>query len=168
MSKAFTKGDDDGPTPVARPRAPLPEGTPNYVTERGLGLLQAEQAALAEELRLLLADTGEIEKRTERTLLSERMNELDARIRSAVVVKTPEPAPEEARFGATVTVANEDGEERTYQIVGVDEADAERGLVAFTAPVARALMGKRVGDRVTLRVPRGDESLEIVDVRYSG
>jgi transcription elongation factor GreB len=167
MSKAFTKGDDDGPPPVARARAPLPEGSPNYVTPRGFELLRAELGELQLELARLIDDTGEIEKRTERALLVERITELEARVHSADVIPRPDPAPEEARFGAEVTVSNEDGTERKYRVVGVDEADAERGLIAFTAPVARALMGKRVGDTVVVRTPRGEETLEIVEVRYS-
>lgn len=166
MSKAFTKGDDDGPPPVARHRAPLPDGTPNYVTPRGLALLRAELAELHADLATLTEDTGEIEKRTERSLLGERITELEARVHSANVIPRPEPAPVEARFGAEVMVSTEDGRERKYRVVGVDEADAERGLIAFTAPVARALMGKRAGDTVTVRTPRGEENLEIVEVFY--
>lgn len=166
MSKAFTKGDDDGPPPVARPRAPLPEGTPNYVTARGLELLRTELVGLRDEQTKLGSESSEIEKRTERALLAERILELEARVHSAVVVPRPEPAPEEARFGAEVTVASEDGSERTYRIVGVDEADAEHGLIGFTAPVARALVGKSAGDEVSVRTPRGEEMLEIVEVRY--
>ena len=76
----------------------------------------------------------------------------------------PEPR-DQVRFGATVTVDGAGGVRR-YQIVGVDEADAARGKIAFVSPLARALLGSAVGDTARLRAPRGEEELEIVAVEY--
>jgi len=69
-------------------------------------------------------------------------------------------------FGATVTVADESGAERTVSIVGIDELDPTRGRVSWLSPIATALLKASVGDVVTLRTPRGTEELEIVAIRY--
>ncbi len=68
------------------------------------------------------------------------------------------------RFGMAVTVRGSDGIDKTFRIVGVDEADASCGDVAFTSPIARALLGREVGDEVTRLTPRGNASLEIVAI----
>ena len=93
--------------------------------------------------------------------------ELETRIATAVLV--PPPADrDEVRFGATVTTRDENGAARVVSIVGVDESDPAADLVAFVAPLARALLGHRVGDVVTVRTPRGEDRLEIVSVDYDG
>ena len=71
------------------------------------------------------------------------------------------------RFGAEVTVRAEDGSERSYRLVGVDEAEPAAGSIAFVSPLARALLGKRLGDVVTVRTPRAEEELEILKVEYA-
>ena len=70
------------------------------------------------------------------------------------------------RFGATVTVSTEAGEERRYRIVGVDEANAAEGRVSFLAPVARALLGRSLDDEVRLETANGVEVLEIIAIDY--
>jgi len=71
-----------------------------------------------------------------------------------------------AFFGATVTVANGAGDERTISIVGIDEIDTERGYISWISPMARALLKAREGDSVTVRTPGGIEELDVVAVRY--
>jgi transcription elongation factor GreB len=71
------------------------------------------------------------------------------------------------RFGAAVEVRAATGAPRTYRIVGVDEAEPAAGLIAFVSPIARALLGRRVGESVSVRTPRGEEEIEIVRVDYS-
>jgi transcription elongation factor GreB len=71
-------------------------------------------------------------------------------------------------FGATVTYADEQDQERTITIVGVDEADMAEGKVSIGAPVALALLRARCGDEVTVRTPRGPERLEVLAIRYPG
>ena len=73
---------------------------------------------------------------------------------------------EKVYFGATVTVVDESGTERTVSIVGVDELDPARGRVSWISPIATALLKASVGDVVTMRTPRGNEELEVVDIRY--
>jgi len=157
VSKAFTS-EETSDSAVVAPRAPLPEGTPNYVTARGL-------ARLREELERMVAAHAE-PGTPESAALAQRRAELEARIASAEVVAPPAAGSDVVRFGARVRVAGADGE-RAVRIVGVDEADAARGLVAFTSPLARALVGRAVGDTVRLHAPRGVEELEILSVDYA-
>lgn len=164
MSKAFTKESDDASdAPSLRARAPLPAGTPNYVTRRGLLELRQELAQLeAERDAPAAADAPAGRAST----LAGRVAELAARVASAVVVAPPDPPTNEVRFGAMVVVRDDHGHERRVQIVGVDEAHAADGRIAFVAPLARALLGKRVGDQTTVRTPKGDDEVEIVSVTY--
>ncbi len=152
MSKAFTKDDDAAPPPLLPRRAPLPAGQPNYVTPRGLAALRAELSALRVE------QAGSRSEGAPDASILERLAELEDRLGSAELVEPPKPPPAEARFGATVTVRTEAGTERAYAIVGVDEADAGAGRIAFVAPLARALLGKRPGDVTTVRTPHATTS----------
>lgn len=165
MNKAFTKDDANSDPVLIPPRAPLPEGVVNYVTPRGLASLREELSALERARDASeLATSGE-ERTRQRAALAGRVLELEERIAGAVLVD-PRAQPRDCiRFGAYVTVAGAHGERR-YQIVGVDEADARSGKLAFTAPLARALLGKSVGDSASFRSPRGEEELEVVAVDY--
>lgn len=144
MSKAFTKEDVADEPVVIRHRAPLPAGTPNYVTARGLQALRDELAAAHQGPRRL---------------------ELEQHLTTAVVVAAPVDRGE-IRFGARVTLRDGGGATRQVQLVGVEEANPAAGRIAFVAPLARALLGRRAGDSVTVRAPRGDDELEIVAVDY--
>jgi transcription elongation factor GreB len=167
MSKAFTKEDDRGAEePALARRAPLPEGTPNYVTARGLALLEAELLALERE-RAQLSGEGDA-RRAAWLRLGAQIAELAARLASAVKVAPPAEGEEQVRFGAAVRIRREDGSEEVFRIVGVDEADPKRGCIAFVAPLARALLGKYAGDSVRFTSPRGAEELEITGVDYAG
>jgi transcription elongation factor GreB len=170
VSKAF-KGEDASEAPlVVPPRAPLPAGVENYVTARGLAALKAEhERLLVERARVETSGTTDDGDRP-RTLaaLGERMAALEDRLATARLVEPGSQPHGEVRFGATVTVRSENGEERRYRIVGVDEADVGHGQVAFVAPLARALLGKHAGDAAVLRTPRGEEELEVVRVDYEG
>jgi transcription elongation factor GreB len=159
VSKAFTDEEAAEAPPVVVPRPPLPEGVPNYVTERGLALLREELAALQSER----APEGP-ERPQALAALAQRRAQLEQRIASAELVPRPDDA-DVVRFGAHVRVEGAEGE-RGYQIVGVDEADAGGGRIAFVSPLARALLGRRVGDVVRVRLPKGEEELEVVAVGW--
>jgi transcription elongation factor GreB len=165
MSKAFTDEEAGEDAPIVPARAPLPPGVPNYVTERGLAELRAELEALAAERAR--ADALANDKQRGRALgaLTLRRVALEQRIATAELVPPPRELLERVRFGATVTVAGADGERR-HEIVGVDEADPARGKLAFTSPLARALLGRAAGDAVHLQTPRGAEEVEITAVSY--
>jgi transcription elongation factor GreB len=166
VSRAFVKEDQPEVPLVAPPRAALPEGVPNYVTARGLELLRAELAALDHERLELDRLPAEDERARAVALWVRRRALLEERIVTALLVEPPERR-DEVRFGATVTVRAEDGSERSYRIVGVDEAEPAAGSIAFVSPLARALLGKRLDEVATLRTPRGEEELEISKVEYA-
>lgn len=167
MSRAFVK-DDSWEEPVVAPRAPLPDGVPNYVTPRGLALLREEQALLDARRQTLEAASGdEAARRGRLAALAARGRELAGRIASAQVVVPGAADREAVRFGATVTLRAHTGEERRWSIVGVDEADPDAGFVAFTSPIARAILGKRTGEVVELRAAGGREVLEICAIDYA-
>jgi len=102
-----------------------------------------------------------------------RLREIDRRVRflikrleGADVVDSAGRESDQVFFGAKVTVTSGPGGERSFTIVGIEEADPARGRVSWISPIAKALFKARVGDVVTLRSPGGTEALEILDVRY--
>ena len=165
MSRAFTKEDDGSGELLVIPRAPLPAGVPNYVTPRGLRQLQAEQAVLEQE-RASLESSDVADRLPRLNALAQRALELQSRLASAELVDPRAQDHDRVRFGALVRVRHEAGEESLYRIVGVDEADAALGLLAFSAPLARALLGKRVGELVELQTPRSSEELTVLEIGY--
>lgn len=154
MSRAFVKEDDPtGGAAVLPDRAISPH--PNLVTRRGLRLIEARVAGFER----LLAEAPDDEARAR---AGRELRYWTARLGTA---RLEEPAGETAavRFGTTVTGTREDGLEVTFAIVGEDEAEPEAGRIAWTAPVARALLGGEPGD--VRRLPKGE--FEIVAIRPS-
>jgi transcription elongation factor GreB len=152
----------------------------NYITPGGYRRLQEELAHLWKVERPPVVTTvawaagnGDRSENGDYIYGKRRLREIDRRIRflsksldSAVVVDNAGRTHQKVYFGATVTIANEAGEEREVTIVGVDELDSGAARVSWRSPLARALLSAKVGDTVTLRAPRGLERLEIVAVRY--
>lgn len=167
MSKAFTSEEAPDEPAIVVPRAPLPDGVTNFVTPRGLELLRAEQRELAAARAGIeaLADAGERAQKL--AAWTARVAALAARLGSAHVVDPSQEPQHEVRFGATVVVRGDHGRERRYRIVGVDEADASRGDIAFVSPLARALLGSQLGDSVLVRTPRGEEELSVLAITYA-
>ena len=165
MSKAFTKDDDGDAELLVAPRAPLPAGLPNYVTPRGLIALHAERASLEREHGVVGASDAP-DRAVKLHALAQRLAALQTRIATAVLVDTPTRPHGEVRFGARVRVRNSVGKELVYRIVGIDEADAESGRIAFSSPLARALLGKREGDSAPVDTPRAHEELEVLGIDY--
>jgi transcription elongation factor GreB len=165
MSKAFTKEEASDAGLVIRTRAPLPPDVPNYVTARGLSLLESELHQLEAERDTLERSTDEKERQRLPTLYA-RITEVAARVHGTVVVDVAEDQKDEVRLGARVTVRDGAGRERRFQIVGVDEANGAEGRLAFVAPMARALLGRKVGEITAVQTPRGEDELEIVAIDY--
>lgn len=179
MSKAFTR-ESEGEEAELHPR-PVPSEGPNYVTPRGHAALRSELGELVERERpevvrvvAWAASNGDRSENGDYIYGKKRLREIDRRIRflmkrleNAVVV---DPAQQEHRdrvfFGATVTVCDGRGAESTYQIVGIDEADAGAGRISWISPLARALMKQREGDSVRFTTPAGTQEIEILEVRY--
>lgn len=171
MSKAFLKDDAQDEQIVVAARPPLPPGTTNYVTPRGLKLLQAELADLVAETRLQAGEGNDAERaRQLAAALRERIDALEGRLSSAQLVALKNAPHDEVGFGATVTARTLTGkfagEERRFTIVGVDEASADEDRVAFTAPVARALTGHKAGEKAQMETARGKQTLEVIAVDY--
>jgi transcription elongation GreA/GreB family factor len=161
MSRAFVK--EDGPDNAPLPDLPV-SPHPNYVTPRGLVALQARLAAAKAELVRLKARPERLDKMPEKA--AERdIRYLEARLRSAIPVDPASLPSGEVGFGFAVTVADDQGRLTVYEITGEDEADAAMGRIAPQSPLARALLGGRLGDVVDWRRPTGTVELEIVALR---
>jgi transcription elongation factor GreB len=98
--------------------------------------------------------------------IDRRMGFLQRRLESIQVVNADEKQKDGVRFGAFITVEDEEGAERSYQIVGVDEVDAAAGRISWKSPVGRALLGKKIDDTVTVRWHAGERELTIVAIDY--
>ncbi len=106
--------------------------------------------------------------RDRQSFIEGRVIELEDKIARAEVIDVSKLSGPIVRFGAKVTLADEEtDEEQTYQIVGEDEADISRGLLSVTSPLARAMIGKKIGESVEVVTPRGAKSYEIVTVTYA-
>ena len=105
--------------------------------------------------------------REKQSFIEGRLAELEDKIARAEVIDVAQMSGKIIRFGATVTVADEDtDEESTYQIVGEDEADISTGRLSVTSPLAKALIGLQSGDSVDINTPGGAKGYEVVRVRY--
>lgn len=163
MSRAFVK-EPDGDA-VADEQPELRESPyPNYVTPRGLALLKKELAGLTAEKERL--DPADLEAKLALAQIDRRLRYLAHRIEHAIPVDPAGQPKDEIAFGATVRVADEDGKKQDYAIVGEDEADAAHGKVSWVSPLARALMGAKIGQFVTWKRPAGDAELQIVAIKY--
>lgn len=169
MSKAFTKESDEGPGNDVQlePRDPLPAGVKNYVTPEGAAALREELSRLEREPRPKLSK-GEGDKSARKKLeaLERRAQFLRDRVANMIVVDPGSQDKDSVHFGATVTVADEEGNEKSYRIVGVDESDPAKGKISWISPIAKALISARVGDVVTLELPDGNAELEILQIDY--
>ena len=162
-----------------RDRPPPPKRSA-YITLEGAKKLRAELDHLwsVERPRVTqeVADAaaqGDRSENAEYIYGKRRLREIDRRVRflskrldEVTVVTEPPSDPKRAFFGAYVTVEDEDGDEKTYRIVGADESDMAKGFISIDSPVARALIGKREGDEVTVKVPKGDVVYAIISVEY--
>lgn len=115
-----------------------------------------------------LSENAEYEAARERQSFVEgRVAEIEDKLRRAEVIDVSKLSGKEVKFGAFVTIEDEDTDEKSsYQIVGVDEADIDNGLLSVSAPLGRALIGKAVGDSVEVTTPRGTKAYEITKVRF--
>jgi transcription elongation factor GreB len=92
--------------------------------------------------------------------------QLEESLQSSEIIGPPAGPADSVRFGATVTVRESDGGKATYRIVGVDEMDIDRGWVSWQSPIAKALLNGKRSQRIRFKFPSGEETLEILDIRY--
>jgi transcription elongation factor GreB len=184
MNKAFTKERDDAEDLGDDEDAslpPLPAGARNYITPAGYARLRAELLQLIDEERPRVVETvswaaknGDRSENGDYLYGKKRLREIDRRIRFLTkrleIAEVADPSlhhgSDQVFFGATVTYATPDGEERTVTIKGIDESDNLAGEVSWISPVARALLKAREGDEVTLVTPAGPQTIEVLAVRY--
>ena len=171
MSRAFVNEDAPSGDVYIPPRAPLPAGAVNFVTVRGQRLLQEELKELENEReRLKKGDPHSEDRNRALTVVRGRVKDLEGRIKSAKVVRAADQPSDEVRFGARVTTktvkGRKPGLERTFQIVGVDEADIATMRVGWIAPLARALTGCKLGETATLMMGASEETLEVTQITY--
>ncbi|MGZ0018958.1 transcription elongation factor GreB [Nitrosomonas sp. wSCUT-2] len=179
MSKAFTKESEDDEDLDGTPQ--LPTGVKNYITPSGHQRLKDEFDQLWKVERPELVKTitwaasnGDRSENGDYIYGKRRLREIDRRLRflskrldNAEVVDPAQRGDcDQVFFGATVTVCNSQGEEHTYSIVGMDEAEPSRGRISWISPLAKALLKAREGDMVSLHTPGGLEELEVVAIRY--
>ncbi len=154
---------------------------PNYITPAGYAALRAEYEQLFAGERPKLVDTiawaagnGDRSENGDYIYGRKRLREIDRRLgwlskrMKAAKVVDPAQAPDKGRvwFGATVTIADEDDNERALTLVGDDETDASIGRIGWNAPLARALRGSTVGDMRRVTLPAGEREYEVVAITY--
>lgn len=176
-------GKEDSPSDLeahlSRYKPPQPRSSP-YITREGYDRLKAEYHELynvrrPEVVRALSAAAAEgdrsenaeyIYRKKELREIDRRVRYLQKRIPDLTVVEAKPGDPSRVFFGAWVEIADDQGEMKTYRIVGPDETDASQGLISVDSPLARALLKRAEGDVVTAQLPGGDTEIELVKVRY--
>ena len=155
--------------------------TPRFITADGLARLRAEYDGLfgverpkVVELVSWAASLGDRSENADYLYGKKRLREIDRRLahlarvmKAARIVDPAAQATGEVRFGAIVELADEQDNRRVLTIVGDDEADASAGRIGWSAPLARALVGAKVGDERVVRLPNGEKSYEVVAIRYA-
>ena len=154
---------------------------PRFITPQGFARVRAEYEELFGTERPKLVETiawaaanGDRSENGDYIYGRKKLREVDRRLshlsRIMKAAKIVDPATQssrdQVRFGATVELSDEDDERRTLTIVGDDEADASAGRIGWNAPLARALIGARVGDERTVRLPAGEKSYEVLRIGY--
>ena len=152
MSRGFIKEGDQEEIPMVPPRAYLPDGVPNYVTKEGLDALKEELKSLETER----VDAGDNYIMV--NFINATIKQLVDRINSAVEVDLSKVSKDAVSFGAWVRYNG-----RVVRIVGVDEADVNKGLVSFVSPIAKSLIGKKAGDAIELK---GKERIVVEEVSF--
>lgn len=154
-----------------------------FITPEGLKRIRAEYDDLFAVERPKIVETvswaaslGDRSENADYIYGKRRLREIDRRLgylgRIMKEAKVVDPARQQARdqvrFGATVELADEEGNLRVLTIVGDDETDAAAGRIGWSAPIARALIGAREGDERIVRLPSGEKSYEVIEIRYPG
>jgi len=157
------------------------DSPPRFITPEGLARLRAEYDELfgVERPKIVevvswAASLGDRSENADYLYGKKRLREIDrrlghlARIMKAAKVVNPAAQRErdQVRFGATVELADENDNRRQLTIVGDDEADATSGRIAWSAPLARAMIGAKVGDERLVRLPGGEKSYKVIGIRY--
>ena len=156
-------------------------GSPRFITPAGFAKIRAEYDQLFGEERPKVVETvswaaslGDRSENADYLYGKKRLREIDRRLAhlarimkdSKQVDPAAQPDRDQVRFGATVELADEHDERRIVTIVGDDETDASSGLIGWNAPLARALIGARIGDERIVPLPSGEKSYEVIGISY--
>jgi transcription elongation factor GreB len=159
----------------------MSETKPRFITPDGLKRIRQEYEELfgierpkVVEVVSWAASLGDRSENADYLYGKKRLREIDRRLANLakimkaakVVDPTGQTDRDQVRFGATVELADEDDNRRTLTIVGDDETDASAGMIGWSAPIARALIGAKVGDERIVRLPAGEKSYEIISISY--
>jgi transcription elongation factor GreB len=158
----------------------MADPSPRYITPQGLQRIRAEYDELfgierpkIVEVVSWAASLGDRSENADYLYGKKRLREIDRRLshlarimKAAKVVDPASQSTDQVRFGATVELADENDARRTVMIVGDDEADAAAGLIGWSAPLSRALVGARIGDERVVRLPAGEKSYEVMGIDY--
>jgi len=182
VNKAFVKEDSGDEDDIPDVPSGLPPGGKNYMTRRGYEVLLKELDQLLRVERPKMVETvawaasnGDRSENGDYIYGKKRLREIDRRIRfltkrtesAEVIDPEMQQGNDRVFFGATVTIADADGgDEQSWQIVGVDEADASQGRISWVSPLARALLKAREGDLVRFMSPAGNREIEVLEIRY--
>jgi transcription elongation factor GreB len=152
----------------------------NYITRTGFERLKAEAHQLFNVERPKVVETvtwaasnGDRSENADYQYGKKRLREIDRRVRflgqrmdKAEIVDPEKLVSDKVIFGATITIENEDGESKTYQIVGEDEIDTMGNKLSWKSPIAKALLGKKVGDEVLIKRPKGDDYVTVIALEF--
>ena len=165
MSRGFVKEDDLEHAGTDLPERPL-SSHPNYVTPLGLKLLQNEATKLDQLRADLIKRKDDPIAQQELAKIDRDLRYISARLEQAILVEPSKQPKNTVLFGAMVEVEDEEGNTLKFSIVGEDEADISQHKVSYVSPIAKALIGRKVGDSVVWQRPAGDLMLEIIKINY--
>lgn len=166
MSRAFVKESDDDVAAGELPERPVPAHA-NYVTAKGLDMLQARVRELTERHEQLKADSEEDSEARQKVREIDRdLRYFGAQLERATLVDTAAQPRDRVHFGATVMIEDEDGATHEFAIVGDDEADVAAGKISWASPLAHAMIGAKAGETVVWRRPAGEAEVYIAGIRY--
>ncbi|WP_452221219.1 GreA/GreB family elongation factor [Lacinutrix salivirga] len=167
MSRGFVKEDDQEEIPIVPPRADLPVGITNYVTQNGMDALLTEKQEFLNKIEHLDI-ANEKDRRIAINFINAKLQLLNHRISTAKIIQLDAQPQDEVRFGATVTLKiGSTKKTQNYQIVGVDEANISKGKISFVSPLAKLLINKTVGDKAILKLAKEDRIFKILEINYN-
>lgn len=165
MSRGFVKEDDLELAGTDLPERPISEH-PNYVTPIGLKQLQESEQQLLDQREQLAQNKDNPQAAQKLTTVERDLRYVQTRLEQAILVSPQGKSSETVVFGAAVTVEDEQGQAHIFHIVGEDEADLSINKVSYVSPLAKALIGHKIGDNVTWRRPAGNLTLVITQIHY--
>lgn len=165
MSRGFVKEDDLEHAGTDLPERPVSHH-PNYVTPAGLKALESNAMALDKERASLISQKDNESAKQRLAVIDRELRYLSTRLEQAILVEPTKQDKDTILFGATVEVEDEHGKLLQFHIVGEDEADIAQQKVSYVSPIAKALIGRKVGDVVAWQRPAGILELEVIKISY--